>query len=342
MDRRVLAGLVAAAALFGAWAAASAAAKAGPGPVTVPISISGGQGTATGARPMVKVRVGRSKPVPLLLDTGSSGLRIFEPVVRTGPGSGVTVTSRRNVITYAGGHRYAGVVASAVVKIGAQATAGPVPFSLVQQASCTRAKPSCPAAGGIPGAMRNGVYGILGIGTGKSGGGVISPVLGMPGRLGRRWSIHLRKRSGSLVLGAPAPKPRSVAATLRLPSRGSRGAVRFWADARAPVCLAVGAVRTCVPGLFDSGTFQMQIWGSPLDTVPTEPGGARVLQGTRVSTSAAGSVKAFWTFPAGATKSKDTVTVHGGRPFVNFGVQAYYAFTVTLDDRTGTLILGRR
>ena len=342
MDRRVLAVLVAAAAVFGAFAAVPAEGRPRSGPVAIPISINGGQGSAVGARPMVKVRVGRSKPVPLLLDTGSSGLRIFAPVVRTGPGSGVTVTSRRNVITYAGGHRFAGVVASAVVKIGAQATAGPVPFSLVQRASCTTAKPSCPAAGGIPGAMRDGVYGVLGIGTGKSGGGVISPVLGMPGPLGRRWSLHLRKRSGSLVLGAAAPKPRSVAATLQLPPRGSRGAIRFWADARAPVCLAVGAVRTCVPGLFDSGTFQMQIWGSPLDTVPTEPGGARVLQGTKVSISPAGSGKSFWTFRAGTTKSDDTVTVHAGRPFVNFGVQAYYAFTVTLDDRTGTLFLSVR
>ena len=64
-----------------------------------------------GARPMVEVRVGNSKPVPVLLDTGSTGLQIYAPVVNTAPGGGVTVTTKRDSITYAGGHRFVGVVA---------------------------------------------------------------------------------------------------------------------------------------------------------------------------------------------------------------------------------------
>jgi hypothetical protein len=309
--------------------------------VVVPITIQGGQGTRIGARPMVMVRVGRSKPVPVLLDTGSSGLRIFAPLVDTSPRSGVTVTSQRDTITYSGGSRMTGVVAVAKLRLGRQPTAGRVPFSLVQQASCVAAKPTCSTAGGIAGAIKNGEYGILGIGTQTNPSGVISPILGMPGRLGRTWSVHLSGEAGALALGARVPSGRSVATTVHLPPRGTAGGKSFWADQKAPLCLAVGAIHTCVPGIFDSGTFQMQIWGNPLDTAPTDPGTTRVAAGTPVAVSAPGAGMPFWTFTTGLTKSKDTVTVHPGRPFVNTGVQAFYTFTITYDDRNGTLVLSR-
>jgi hypothetical protein len=53
--------------------------------VAVPVTIQGGQGTTTGARPMVEVRVGNSKPVPVLLDTGSTGFRSTRPSSRRVP-----------------------------------------------------------------------------------------------------------------------------------------------------------------------------------------------------------------------------------------------------------------
>jgi hypothetical protein len=52
--------------------------------VVVPIEVEGGQGSARGAHPVVEVRVGRSKQVPVLLDRGSVGLHIFAPAVSTG------------------------------------------------------------------------------------------------------------------------------------------------------------------------------------------------------------------------------------------------------------------
>src|ERR1700677_3326048 len=69
-------------------------------PSRVPITILGGQGTQSGARPTVEVRVGHSSPVPVLLDTGSSGLHLFGSAVPTRPGSGGTLTSHRADITY--------------------------------------------------------------------------------------------------------------------------------------------------------------------------------------------------------------------------------------------------
>jgi hypothetical protein len=315
--------------------ALSAAPASAHGRAVVPVTIEGGQGTSLGARPMVRVRVGRSRALPVLLDTGSSGLRVYAPAVDTSPGHGVTVGSQRDSITYAGGSRLTGPVASARVRIGGHATATRVPFTLVTSAGCAPAKPACPTAGGIDAAIASGHYGVLGIGMAADPQGVISPIFGMPGRQRRTWSLHLRGKTGALVLGARVPAGRRVAATLPLVARGSSGNARFWADSRVRVCVGVGTVASCVPSLFDSGTFQTQLWGEPLASAPVTPG-------TPVTVATPGAASPFWSFTAGTTKSKDTVTVHAGQPFVNFGVPAYYAFTVTYDDLAGTVTLSRR
>ena len=152
-----------------------------------------------------------SNPVPVILDTGSSGLHIFATAVDTTPGARVSVTSEKSNITYAGGHRFTGVVASAVITIGTQATATPVPFSLVNNASCIASKPTCAAAGGVAGfEAKTGADGILGIGMQSSQGPVTSPILAMPGTLGQSWSVHLggtTGRSSSVPSPRRAPRP---------------------------------------------------------------------------------------------------------------------------------------
>jgi Protein of unknown function (DUF3443) len=323
---------------LGGMSAASAAARL---PITVPVTVLGGQGTSQGARPTVEVRVGNSNPVPVLLDTGSSGLHIFNTAVNTGTGSGVTLTSQPSNITYSGGHRFTGVVANAVVTIGSSATQMPVSFAYVEQASCIASKPTCPASGGIPGFERSGAYGILGIGTQSSGGGIVSPILGMPGSLGKQWSLHLAGASGTLTLGALLPAARSAAA---IPMRqiGSSAGSALWADSSLPLCFSVGQANACVPGLFDSGTYAMQVSGPVLGQAPTIAGTDQVVAGTPVSVTLSGASAPFWTFTAGTTKSADLVTVKTGRrPFVNTGVQAFYDYTITYDDTSGQILLSR-
>jgi hypothetical protein len=321
--------------------ATDAAAAALPRPAIVPITVLGGQGTSEGARPTVGVRVGNSNPVPVLLDTGSSGLHIFDTAVNTGSGSGVTLTSQPSNITYSGGHRFTGVVATAVVTIGSYATKMPVSLAYVEQASCIASKPNCPASGGIPGFEQSGMYGILGIGTQSSGGGITSPILGMPGSLGKKWSLHLAGASGTLTLGAPLPSRRS-ATTIQMTQIGSSPGRTLWADSSLPLCLSVGQANECVPGLFDSGTYTMQISGPGLDQAPTITGTDDVVGGTPVAVTLSGAKSPFWTFTAGATKSADLVTVKTGQgPFVNTGVQAFYDFTITYDDTTGQIRLSQ-
>jgi hypothetical protein len=342
MRHLLLATLVSATTFVGAPVAAYAHPTKRPvAPVVVPVTIQGGQGTATGARPMVEVRVGNSKPVPVLLDTGSTGLQIYAPVVNTAAGEGVSVTSQRDAITYAGGNRFVGVVARAVIRIGHQATVTNVPFGLVERTSCIPSKPACGAAGGVSQPMKDGAYGILGIGLNKNRQGLSSPILGMPGRLGRIWSLHLRGKSGALVLGARIPSGPRAAATVQLGNQGTSDGHIAWADSRVRLCDTVGASHACVPGLFDSGTFTMQLWGSPLNTAPTEPGTNRVVPGTAVAVSLPGAATPFWSYRAGVTKSKDTLTVERTRstPFVNYGVQAFYSSTIAYDENRGTITL---
>lgn len=343
MRPRLVSALVSMTVLLAAAVADADSGSKRSGPVSVPITIVGGQGTPTGAHPIVKVRVGNSKPVPVLLDTGSTGLQIYAPAVDTGPGGGVTVTSQRDSITYRGGTRFVGVQAQAVIRIGHESTATTVPFGLVQEASCTPSKPACGTAGGVSQPMPDGTYGVLGIGLSKNHQGLFSPILGMPGRLGRSWSIHLRGSSGALVLGARIPSGPRAAATVQLQSLGASGRHTAWADQKVRLCQTVGTVHACVPGLFDTGTFSMQLWGSPLNTAPTEPGTSHLVTGTPVAVSLPGATTPFWAFNAGVTKSKDTVTVESGphAPFVNYGVQGFYAFTIAYDETQGTLTLAR-
>ncbi len=307
----------------------------------VPVTVLDGQGTSDGARPTVEVNVGNSPPVPVLLDTGSSGLHIFDNAVETGAGSGVTLTDQPANITYSGGHRFTGVQADAVVRIGPASTKLPVSFAYVEQASCIPSKPTCPASGGISGFEQSGVYGILGIGIQSSGGGVTSPILGMPRALGKRWSLHLDGASGSLVLGARLPARRS-STTIQMTEIGTSAGKALWGDSRLPLCVSVSTDSECVPALFDSGTYTMQISGPALDQAPTIPGTAHVVAGTPVSVSVSGSTKPFWTFSAGTIKSDNLLTVEADEgPFLNTGVQAFYDFTITYDDVNGQVRLSQ-
>jgi len=309
-------------------------------PVSVPIAVVGGQGEPGGASPTVQISVGGWGPLRVVLDTGSSGLHVFAGAVNAG--SGVTVTSQASNITYSGGYRFKGVVASAVVQLGAAKTTGPVSFALVQSASCIATKPDCPAASGIEGFESDrGVDGILGIGMQGSAGGVTSPILGMAGPLGRRWSVHLDGSSGQLVLGARVIGSGEPVARFQLQPDGTSDGHPLWADNRIPLCVSAGSTDACVPALFDSGTPEVQISGSPLTQVPIVPGTSQVVSGTPI-TVASGGEPPFWSFLTGSEKSADLVRVISDQgPFFNSGVQAFYDFTITYNAKKGHMTLTR-
>jgi hypothetical protein len=317
---------------------AIAAPAGSPSQVTVPVTVLGGQGEPGGASPTVQITVGGWGPIPVVLDTGSSGLHVFAGTVN--PGSGVTVTDQTSDITYSGGYRFNGVVASAVMRLGGATTNGPVSFALVQSASCIASKPDCPGAGGIQGfESAKGVDGILGIGMQSSKGGVTSPILGMAGRLGKKWSLHLDGSSGQLVLGARVIGRGEPVARFQLQPDGTSDGHSLWADSQIPLCLSAGSIDACVPALFDSGTPSTQISGSPLDQVPTAPGTTQLVSGTPITVASSGGAP-FWSFTAGSAKSADLVRIIRGQgPFFNSGVQAFYDFTISYNAQKGHVTL---
>jgi hypothetical protein len=301
-------------------------------PITVTTSANGG------AQTFVKVKVGNSAALPVLLDTGSSGLHIFANKVPTGAGSGVSVTSTPANITYAGGHRFVGVVANAKVTIGSAQTSRSVPVALVNTASCIPSKPTCPAQGGIAGMERHGIDGVLGIGLSTSKGPVASPILGMAGSLGTRWSIHLGATSGTLLLGASLRVSRT--ATIPMRRTGSFESHPLWADNALRLCIHVSNVSTCAPSLFDTGTEAMQLQGPTFAGLPTVLG-TRVASGLLLTFALPGASKSFWSFTTGSSRSKNLVVLRDGGTFVNLGVQGYCTFTVSYDDTNGVVILSR-
>jgi PE-PGRS family protein with aspartyl peptidase-like domain/uncharacterized protein DUF3443 len=309
--------------------------------LTVPVTVAFGPGTAAGARPMVSVRVGASRAVRVLLDTGSVGLRLFSDALDGGEtASGMSITSTPSSVTYAGGTTLDGVLASATITVGSQQTTSAVPFALVRSASCTEAKPQCEAAGGLAKLIAGGRlgYGVLGIGT-RAPGSVPNPLLSMPGGLGRSWSLHLHGGSGALVLAAGIPLPATAAATIQLAAQRTSGGRTFWVDDALPLCLTVGPAQGCMPSLLDSGTIVMQLAGTGLEQAPTLGGTAQVAPGTPVAVAVRGGSRPFWSFLSGRSRSLEMVTVEKGKPIVNTGVQVFFAFTVTYDDAGGTVTL---
>ena len=306
--------------------------------VSVPVSVIGGQGEPGGVSPTVQITVGGWGPIRVVLDTGSSGLHVFAGAVNAG--SGVTVSDQTSNITYSGGFRFKGVVASAVMQLGGASTTGPVPFSLVQSASCVALKPNCPAADGISGfESAKGVDGILGIGMQSSQGGVTSPIFGMAGPLGRRWSLHLDGSSGRLVLGARVSGSGLPVARFQLHPDGTVDGHLLWEDSQVPVCVSAGSLEACVPALFDSGTPSSQISGSVLGQVPIAPGTSQVVSGTSVAVAMSGEPP-FWSFTTGSAESDDLLRVISDQgPFFNSGVAAFYDFTITYNAKKGHVTL---
>lgn len=132
----------------------------------------------------------------------------------------------------------------------------------------------------------------------------------------------------------------TTSTTIHLRPQGAVAHGRSWADADVSLCLSVGSIRSCVPSLFDTGTFAMQLTGKPFAQVPRAAGTLSVLPGTAFAISVEGARHPFWTFRVGTTKSEDTVLLRAGeKEFVNCAVQAFYAFTIDYDDAVGTMTL---
>lgn len=280
---------------------------------------------------VVDVRLGDSAAFPVMLDTGSVGLRVFPGVWSKTPRS-VKLTSTR-VVLGTGSRSTTGTLGSAPITIGGVTSTRPVIFQVVPTSSPY-----------IEQWLAMGVYGILGVGTGSSP--VPNPLSALPAGAGRHWSIHFTRpvaqrtvALGSLVLGALPPADAS--ATLVLPPEGPNAdSVPLWNDHEAKACWTFGHLKEqCVGTWLDSGFHFLRAKGAVFSRVPTQRGDL-VRSGTPITMAASGSGFATWRFVAGTTPSRNVAKVlPKGRAGINTGNAPFFEYTVTYDIEQGLISL---
>ena len=277
---------------------ASPAPARSPSQVSVPVSVLGGQGEPGGSSPTVQITVGGWGPIPVVLDTGSSGLHVFAGAVN--PGSGVTVTDQTSNITYSG---------RLPVQRGGRLRRHATRRSDDDRIRLLRARTACLVHRLEARLPRRGRDPRIRVGQGRRW----HPRHRNAGQRGRGDESH--PRHGRAAGQEVEPASRRQLGTVRpgCPGRRERGACRAvpasarwnvrrpsaWTDSQIPLCVSAGSIGACVPALFDSGTPSTQISGSPLDQVPTVPGTTQVVSGTPITVASSGGAP-FWSFTAGS------------------------------------------
>lgn len=300
--------------------------------VSVPVYTTPGPNN-TGQLGIVNIRVGRSAPMRVILDTGSIGLRLFPGALdRYRTGARVT---QQTVTSPDQTGNLTGVIASAPISIGGLTTTRDIRFQVTKNTSSW-----------VQQWVSRGVYGILGVGTGA--GPLPNPLLALPGGTGDRWSIHYGGEPaarvpgrGSFILGANAPT--NALATFQMPPAGPNGyGSMLWDDHNTQACWGIGQRRpTCIDTWFDSVADRLTLIGPYFAGVPrTADGFAK--SGVEVSLSDPGSAFEASRFRTGQTPSVNLTKVTPKGPLqVNTGNWLYYEFTVSYDTVTGTISLSR-
>lgn len=298
-------------------------------------------------RPDITISVGNDRPIHVVLDTGSVGLRVFGSLVPTGVGRGIHVTNQPDSIEYVDGTQLSGPVSDAVIHIGKLTTATPVPFQLVQSVTCDPLNPDCPASGGAPELESIGVDGIMGIGMSGSypNDPTTNPLLSLAAPYRNSWSIAMQgggrtlPAPGTLILGAQNPTTPTAEFGLQQQGASSHG-LPTWND-QFNLCWTVGGISSCELSVFDSGSDLTILGGTGFANVSTDAPGeiANLSTGTSVQASQEVESSTLWSFSAGGGAMQTVLVEPSGADWVNSGVQAFYSFTVTYNELSGSIFL---
>jgi hypothetical protein len=295
----------------------------------------------------VTIRIGNDKPISVVLDTRSVGLRVFSNVVPTGAGKGINVTRTQDEAEYGDGTTLDGPVAFALIHIGKLTTSAVVPFELAESVTCDPTIPGCPADGGGPGLEQFGVDGIMGIGMGGNyqGDPTTNPFLLLPAPYRDGWSIDMSggvstlPAKGALVLGARDPANPSAQFSLEQGEQPNDG-MPTWND-WFNLCWDVAGLNDCDLTLFDSGTSMTILSGSAFaDSETDDPGQIALLSsGTSISASQETDSNPLWSFTSGNGPLSTVLVEPQGANMINSGAQAFYSFKVTYDEVNGDIFL---
>ncbi|WP_188944924.1 hypothetical protein [Nakamurella endophytica] len=269
---------------------------------------------------VVEITVGGGRPIPVMLDTGSSGLLVDGDAV--GPGTvrgGTPYTSE-----YVSGN-LVGTLGSATVGIGGVPTTHPIAIAVVDRARSTFTLPA-------------GVDGIMGIGTtdttGFAGQVLFAPQLQLPAPYNAGSTIRIdADATGTWTLGPVPPRPGD--AVVPMPAAAPAGAhlpAGYPQVARdVDLCWRVaGAAAACGLTAVDSGS-----WTALLSTAAYSglaAPGHLVAPGHQVTVSAP-SGASLWSWTSGERSATNTVavaTLAAGERF-NTGIGLFVGRTIAWD-----------
>jgi hypothetical protein len=280
-------------------------------------------------RPLVTVSVGGGPPVPVLLDTGSYGLRILADAI--GPGTDDPPRAGPTRTVHYGAGPFEVRTVDAVVSLGdgpgAPATAEPVSVDAIDP-SLDRAETRL--AG-------DGIRGILGISPDAAEDDVLSPLVQLPGPPGHGFSITLPDRPGgppgALVLGPPPVPPGAVVIPMHRQRLTYPDGRPGWAR-DVDLCWSVAGARGCGATNLDTGAKQ-----SVLPPGPGHPGGA-LAPGSAVALSTPDGTP-VWSYPSAPSPiTAQPVYRRLFRPTrYSTGIGIYLSHTVAWDLDTGHLLV---
>ena len=331
-----LTGIVAATVAFGLAGATvlspvAQGAEAIPGVQRVPVTVTL---TRNAYKATVMVSVGNLGAVPIAIDTGSVGLRLFALAGVGAPGSGTTCSETQTTVLFSNPPRigYHGVACSGYVHIGSATTLQPIPFDSLRSAFCPDTNPDCKLAGNDPARKAAaGVYGVLGVGI-DNDRGFPSPFRFMGGPVPDTFALTLSSTGGEVAFGAAAPPG---AAVFQATAAG-RGTLDLPVWAAPTSCLVIDGrlSTTCLPTKFDTGDPAGFVYSpDPVPDLPVRDGD--VTPGTRIGFAPQGQTTAATTLVAGAEAVRIRVAQ---RPaLVNAGIQAFFDHTFTYDGTHGTI-----
>ena len=280
----------------------------------------------------IVMRVGRSAPIRVIVDTGFSGLVVFPGAWDRRPGQVRQSNTRVQIQTSALGD-IRGVRGSAPMTFNGVTTVMDVPF-----VALTDSNPF------LRQWANEGVYGLLGIGT--KGEGQVNPFSTLPGVLGLRWSVHFQRtrgetigRRGEIVLGAKPPLESTMSLTMPYVGQDSNGA-RLWNDQATPGCWRFGRrPEVCLPTQLDAAFNITRVRGARFRTLKTNSQG-NLRRGTSVRWAEPGSAFTGINYRAGNRPSVNlTRVIPKGQGRIIVGNDLYFDNVVTYNTITGKVYI---
>jgi len=308
----------------------------GPGRLSVPVTVT--TDTLGIMRAIVHVRVGGGHSVPVLLDTGSAGLRILPADV----GRAVIRTGQTETATFGGGIQLTSAAATTTVNIGGASTPTSTQVSLIQSSSCASGFPSCRPGQGISEILgASGVDGILGVAMSEADTAqtLYSPLLQLRAPYRNGFTLSLPAGGpDSLILGTPPSTSNTVTLPMQAatPSTYPNGVPAWQKDVN--LCWSVNDLhRGCGSTDLDTGTPETVITPTGLPGLTTT---GALAQGNQVSVSTPGG-QDLWDYPTTTTPGGGLTTIDQlpGTTQFNTGIGFFTSFVVGYNAQKGLILV---